>query len=114
MEKKSVLNNTLLAVSALNFSQAFAEAPSKDPRYEQLKSIMREYVQQVVRDECANVEGYNFDSYEWNEYEIRGLEVVLFDILNHTKNYCKPPELTGMHSAHATTDEKPTTSNNDQ
>ena len=66
---------------------------------------MKSYVQDVVRTECEGIENYNFDAYDWDNYEIRGLEVVLFDILNHTENYCKPPELTGMHNGHSTTDE---------
>ena len=99
LDKKNIINGSLAAAAAINLTTAFADAPSTDPRYEVLKRIMREYVQQVVQDECSTVEGYNFDSYEWSAYEIRGLEVVLFDILNHTNNYCKPPELTGTHSA---------------
>ncbi len=64
---------------------------------------MREYVQQVVIEECNGKEDFDFDAYRWSDYELKGLEVVLFDILNHTINYCKPPELTGMHSADAPT-----------
>jgi hypothetical protein len=101
METKTVFNSALVTATALNITCLFAEAPSTDPRYEQLKAIMREYVQQVVVDECSGHPEFNYDAYRWNDYEIRGLEVVLFDILNHTANYCKPPELTGMHSSDA-------------
>jgi len=52
-----------------------------------------------VLDECSAIEGFDLNAYEWESLEIKGLEVVLFDILNHTNNHCKPPELTGMHSA---------------
>ncbi len=99
MEMKSVLNNAMLTMATVGCASAFADAPSTDPRYDRLKEIMRDYVQHVALDECSSIEGFDFNAYEWETLEIKGLEVVLFDILNHTKNYCKPPELTGMHSA---------------
>lgn len=100
LDKKNLINTGLVAAAAINFtSAAFANPPSTDPRYEELKKIMLKYVQKVVLYECVEQPGFNFDAYTWDEYEIKGLEVVLFDILNHTSNYCRPPELIGMHSA---------------
>ena len=106
MEKKTIMSNSMLAAAAINFSTAYANAPSKDARYEELKRIMRDYIQGVVQDECVNVEGFDFNTYLWDDYEIEGLEIVLLDTIKHTASYCKPPELTGMHAkirAHPTT-----------
>ncbi len=98
MEKKTVINNALLAAAAMNLTNGFARAPSKDPRYFELRQIMREYVEKIAAEECAGFDGYTQDTYDWNDYEIAGLQIVLLDLVNHTKNYCKPPELKGMYS----------------
>ena len=96
MERK--LGNTiLLAGAALAFENLHAAPPSTDERYFKLRSIMKEYVQGVVQEECAEQPGFDFNAYRWDDFEIAALELVLFDILNHTEHYCKPPELTGLH-----------------
>lgn len=98
LDKKNIINSGLVAAAAMNFTSAMADAPSTDQRYEDLRRIMRDYVQNVVRDECAYKEDFNYDAFTWDDYEIEGLEIVLLDTIKHTASYCKPPELTGMHS----------------
>ena len=86
------------SVLATFATTAQGAAPSTDSRYEDIRRIMREYVQKVVQDECSTLEGFDFNSYEWDNYQLAGLQIVLLDVVNHTMNYCKPPELAGIHS----------------
>lgn len=105
METKTIVNSALLAASALNLTNGMAQAPSQDPRYFQLRQIMREYVEKLAAAECVSFDGDTQDSYDWDDNEITGLQAVLLDLVNHTKNFCKPPELISMESAAGKSDE---------
>ena len=96
MDKK-IVRNALFTTAALHFTQAHAAATDLD--YETKRLQLLKYTQEVVDNECHYVESFDFNAYNWADYEVVALKVILDDIENHTANYCKPPELTGMHQA---------------
>ena len=60
METRNVVASIIVTAPALTFSTANAAVPSNDPRYEEFREIMRDYVQRLVKEDCTQIEDFDF------------------------------------------------------
>ncbi len=99
MSRKTVESILIAGAVSANIANAESRSDKED------RELLEWTAKIMLSAECSEDENFDLDQFNWQEYEILGLEFIITNILNNTKNFCSPPDFTGMHAMQRQTNE---------